>query len=113
MMVFLASAHSSHSPARPQAVEPKLLSHRLELLSGAASRQLFQARAGRQDAKDAGPGGLEDRVISACGGLPLALKLAGGYLRRQCNAVIWQVRCSRCMSLRPWRMRPWPTLLQN
>jgi hypothetical protein len=86
-----------------------VLSHKLELLSGAAARQLFRACAGRQDANDAGPGGLEDRVIRACGGLPLALKLAGGYLWQEGNAVIWQVRGGQCLSV---CMQPWPTLLQ-
>jgi hypothetical protein len=99
MFVLWASAHSRLPRARPQAVAPKLLSHKLELLSGAASRQLFRARAGRQDAKDAGPGGLEDRVIRACGGLPLALELAGGILFKEGDADVWQVRSAQRMSV--------------
>ena len=74
---------------------PKLLSHKLELLSGAASLQLFRLCAGRVGAEDAGPAGLEGKVISACGGLPLALELAGGFLNEEGNADArsWQV-CS-------------------
>ena len=41
---------------------------------------------------DAGPAGLEDKVISACGGLPMALELAGGFLTEEGNANAWQVR---------------------
>jgi hypothetical protein len=85
------NAHSSNT-RRPQAVAPKLVSYKLRLLSEEAPRQLFRYRADRQDATDAGPAGLEDRVISACGGLPLALQLAGGILRGNCSKNMWQVR---------------------
>ena len=71
---------------------PKLLRHKLELLSEVASRQLFRQCAGRQDATDAGPGRLEGQVIRACAGLPLALELAGGQLWREGNPAIWQAR---------------------
>ena len=70
---------------------PKLLGRKLELLRGAESRQLFRQCAGREAATDAGPAGLEGEVISACGGLPLALELAGGFLFQKDNAHIWQV----------------------
>jgi hypothetical protein len=71
---------------------PKLLSHELELLSDAASHQLFRQSAGRQDATDAGPAGLEDSIVRACGGVPLALRLAGGVLRQEGDADMWKVR---------------------
>jgi hypothetical protein len=77
----------------PQALAPKLLSHEMELLSEAASRELFRRCAGRQGVTDAGPGGLEDELIRACGGLPLALELAGGVLWREGDVDVWQV-CS-------------------
>ena len=75
---------------------PKLLSHKLELLSSVASYQLFRQCAGRRGATDAGPGGLEGEVIRACGSLPLALELAGGVLWREGNADNWQV-CKGCL----------------
>ena len=71
----------------------KLLRRKLKLLSGAAARQLFRKCAGREGLRDAGPGRLERQVIAACGGLPLALELAGGFLQEQGNKDVWQV-CS-------------------
>jgi hypothetical protein len=70
---------------------PRLLGRKLKLLSGAASRQLFRQHAGREAATDAGPADLEGEVISACGGLPLALELAGGCLREEGDVEGWQV----------------------
>ena len=68
-----------------------LLSRKLELLSDVAARQLFQECAGRRGATDAGPAGLEGEIIRACGGLPLALELAGGILYGVDNADMWRV----------------------
>jgi hypothetical protein len=86
---------------RPHDMAPKLVSHKLQLLSDTASRQLFRQCAGRQDATDAGPAGLEDSIVRACGGMPLALRLAGGALRQEGDADLWQVRnlspCMRCV----------------
>jgi hypothetical protein len=76
-------------------MSPKLLERKLDLLSGAAAQQLFWKCAGREGATDAGPAwrlGLEAGVVSACGGLPLALELAGRFLRDKSNADGWQVR---------------------
>ena len=70
---------------------PKLLGRKLELLQGTAARQLFRQCAGREGAVDAGPADLEGGVISACGGLPLALELAGRFLREEGSAAGWQV----------------------
>ena len=90
----VAITHSQNLP-HPQALAPKLLSYKVEMLSKAAARRLFQQCAGRQGATDAGPAGLEGEVVRSCGGLPLALVLAGGRLWREGNPAIWQAR-PRC-----------------
>ena len=97
--------HSSNT-SRPQAMAPKLLRRKLQLLSGAASLQLFRKCAGRQGATDAGPAGLEGDVISACDGLPLVLELAGGCVREDSSADVWQVCSGQGPSLVPLGYKP-------
>ena len=101
-VAVVVSTHSKLTSARrPQALAPKLLRYKLEMLTVPASQQLFRQCAGRQGSTDAGPAGLEDKVILACGGLPLALELAGGVLWQENDSAIWQARPCQARASQP------------
>jgi hypothetical protein len=38
--------------------------------------------------------GLQDQIVTACAGMPLALELAGSQLKHQRDTEVWQVRGS-------------------
>jgi hypothetical protein len=77
-----------------QALAVKLLHHEMGLLSAEASLQLFRSCTGPMPAS---PGvtaelaKLEAAVAGACGGLVLALKVAGGQLWQQDDPAVWRV----------------------
>jgi hypothetical protein len=63
----------------------------VEVLDEAASRQLFQQSAGLRGDPEAALQEVEAAILSACGGLPLALRLMGGQLYTIKDESVWKV----------------------
>ena len=61
-------------------------------LDAAAARQLFRQAAGLQGAFQDDLQGVEEAILQACGGLPLALQLVGGQLYGKEGIDDWQVQ---------------------
>jgi hypothetical protein len=80
--VFLATC--------PQ-VYQMLSQHEVDVLDEAASRQLFRQAAGLGVSLRADLKSVEDAILKACGGLPLALQLMGGQLLDNMDLAVWKV----------------------
>jgi hypothetical protein len=63
----------------------------VEVLDGAASRQLFRQSAGLRGDLEAALQVVEAAILAACGGLPLALRLMGGQLYKIKDEAVWKV----------------------
>ena len=74
-------------------VEKLLRQHKVAGLGEAAARQLFRREAGLD--LEVGPRPelckVEQDILAACGGLPLALQLMGGQLRNDTEKASWEV----------------------
>jgi hypothetical protein len=73
-------------------MDEQLHHHEVAVLGEAAARQLFRQEAGLQAGPDAALLEVEDAILTACGGLPLALLLMGGQLYKIKDKPSWQVR---------------------
>ena len=81
----------------------------MELLSGAAAKQLFRGCTDIVPEHGSDLAHLEARILTACDGLPLALEIIGGQLWHQTDLAIWQVGAPAASCQRLWtdtRARP-------
>jgi hypothetical protein len=69
------------------------IEHEQELLDETGARELFRFFS-EQSPPASDFKKVEDDIVSACGGLPLALKLAGASLTKKTDLMLWQVSCS-------------------
>jgi hypothetical protein len=72
-------------------VHAQLYQHEVAVLDEVAARRLFRLSAGLEGAPPASLHRVEDAILKACGGLPLALLLLGGQLFRDTDESSWQV----------------------
>ena len=63
----------------------------MELLSGDAAKELFRSCTGIIPEHGSDLERLEADILTACAGLPLALKIIGGQLWKQTDVKLWQV----------------------
>jgi hypothetical protein len=72
-------------------LDEQLHHHMVDVLDEAASRQLFRQKAGLGGDLEATLQDVEAAILTACGGLPLALRLMGGQLYKKNDEASWQV----------------------
>jgi hypothetical protein len=89
--VTLSSTDVSHHLAAHVQLDEQLHHHKVNVLDEAASRQLFRQRAGRQGDPEAALQMVESAILTACGGMPLALRLMGGQLYKSNDEAVWKV----------------------
>jgi hypothetical protein len=77
-------------------LSPLFYSHRLRLLDNTSARFVLLHAAGISSCIEPALQPFLSMILQCCGGLPLALKLSGGLLRKHANRLEqWQVRLHR------------------
>jgi hypothetical protein len=89
--VTCSSMVISPSCAAHVQLDEQLHHHMVDVLDEAASRQLFRQKAGLGGDPEAALQEVEAAILTACGGLPLALRLMGGQLYKKHDEASWQV----------------------
>lgn len=91
---------STRIPAFPLQIFKRMHQHNVRIVDVASSRTLFRMRAGLKGTGALGLQCIEDEILAACNGLPLALKLMGGLLYKRRDLGFWKVGKARPKSKR-------------
>jgi hypothetical protein len=78
-------------------LDTKLHHAKVNMLDEEASRQLFRQSAGLRGDPEAALQDVEAVILTACGGLPLALRLMGGQVYKSRDEASWKVMLTASM----------------
>jgi hypothetical protein len=97
-----------------QVKQQRLHVHRLGLMPHDDALRLFRSKLGEAASQQAVCSRVEEKVVEACGRLPLAVEVVGGYLAGVEDEEQWQVlRCCVVLALpiadNSSTCRPWST----